>query len=441
MIIRFVISCALYLIQILVFSLENRSQYLLPIFTLFMIGQLSTYKFRIEAMTIPSLILLGTGCVGYLGSKTKNSALGTSLNVILPAELQLKTLSLFCISASSLLLGNQIANLSSLKRTNTIKAEKVEIPRYIGILCIVPLLLMIVGFETQEFLYREKHLLNTNFSLLARLGSAMSLIAVPVLAVWTSAERGSFKLIGVIQICLYAILFFSTSSRALVVIPVAVLIVLWPKLHKFARLVALFCLPFTSYLGIGIPLYLRSLDEEGLLPYSKAVQSFNLEKISNQEVFQNFLVSFDLNGLGAFSISRFELRDLFIELSPLLGKQAGWYEISSIHRFNFATPVPALGESMNYGLQWLILIFISCGIIIGVLHRLAKDNASKLSKIAEYFVISGASYFAILCLQYNLRSAIRIVYYLIAGVFVFYIFSLNQKSNRRRSYKLSSTSV
>jgi len=441
MITRFVISCALYLIQILVFFLENNSQYLLPILTLLMVGQLSAYKLRIESMTIPSLILLGTGCVGYLGSKTKNSALGTSLNVILPAELQLKTLSLFCISASSLLLGNQIANLSSLKITNTIEVEKVKIPRYIGILCIVPLLLMIVGFETQEFLYRENHLLNTNFSLLARLGSAMSLIVVPVLAVWTSAERGSFKLFGIIQICLYAILFFSTSSRALVVIPIAVLIVLWPKLHKFARMVALFCLPFTSYLGIGIPLYLRSLDEKGFLPYSRSVQTFNLKKISPQEVFQNFLVSFDLNGLGAFSISRFELRDLFIELSPLLGKQAGWYEISSIHRFNFATPIPSLGESMNYGLQWLILIFISCGIIFGVLHWLAKNNTSKFNNIAEYFVISGASYFAILCLQYNLRSAIRIVYYSMASVIVFFILSLIQKSNDRRKYKLSRSSV
>ena len=434
-------SSAVYLVEILFYFLDSKIQYLLPFLTLLLICRLSKFKLKIEAMTIPSLILLGTGSVGYLGSKSKNSSLGTSVNLLLPAEFQLKTLSLFCISASSLVLGNQIAKIISLRISTSNNETKVAIPRYVGVLCIFPIVFMLLGFEIQEFFYRQNHLLATNIPILARLGSAMALIVVPVLAFWTSAEHGAYKFTGIVLICVYAILFFATSSRALVVIPIAALIVIWPYIHGFVRLISLLSLPFASYLGIGIPLYLRSLNAEGLLPYTKALQGFNLEMISIQEVSQNFLVSFDLNGLGAFSVSRFDLRDLLIELSPLLGKQAGWYEIASNHRFNYATPVPALGESMNYGLGWLILIYISCGIIYGVLHGLVRNSSSQLSKIAEYFVISSASYFAILCLQYNLRSSIRIVYYSLAVICIFYIINLIRHSKMQRDSSLSRTNA
>ena len=133
-------------------------------------------------------------------------------------------------------------------------------------------------------------------------------------------------------------------------------------------------------------------------------------------VFQNFIVSFDLNGLTAFSVSKLPLRDLIIEISPIFGQAAGWYDISRNHRFNSATPFAGLGEIMNYGFIYFLVVFTLIGAVIGGLNFYLSAKIWGLGTISFFILMAGTSYFALLCLQYNFRSAIRVIYYLMAYV-------------------------
>ena len=144
--------------------------------------------------------------------------------------------------------------------------------------------------------------------------------------------------------------------------------------------------------------------------------------------FQNFTVAFDLNGLTAYEFIEFPKADFFIQISPLLGKASGWYEISTAHRFNFATPTAALGELINYGVAYSIALLFVIGLLIGFMSKRISSWKDSYRSFGTVILYSGSLYFGTLCLQYNLRSAVRIIYYLIA-VTMLMTFLLKRKNH------------
>ena len=422
-------TCLLFfLVEVLIYKVDFLIQYTLPLITVFLIASLYSIVPKIHVTTIPSLIIFGTGVFGYLTANSKNSSLGTSIGLILPGELHKSTLAIFCLTASSLALGNHLMiNDTYRSLFGSFKITSSQ-NKFIGAFCLIPVFLMLIGFKTDEFFYRENHLLNTNFPFLARLGSALSIVAVPVVAYWSNNQNRKFRYFAYGEILVYTILFISTSSRSLVVIPISILIILLPKIRKIGKFVCLFCFPIVVYFSLAIPLFLRSLGAKGLFPYLSALNSYRFSSVSFLEILQNFTVSFDLNGLTAFAQTKFPIGDLLVELSPLPGDQAGWYEISSNHRFNLATPSPAIGEAANYGLVTLLFTFVGVGLMFSLLFRAALSFSKTFTDVILSFLIVSASYFSILCLQYNLRSAMRIVYYSIALVAVSLLIEKSRKN-------------
>jgi hypothetical protein len=176
-----------------------------------------------------------------------------------------------------------------------------------------------------------------------------------------------------------------------------------------------------------LPLFLRSLTSHGFVPYAANMRSITFRATDFQAAFQNFIFSFDVNGLTAFSLQKFPLRDLLVEVSPLPGDLAGWYKISDMHRLNSATPAAAIGEAMNYGFINFILLFSIIGLALRYMQDKVDSFPPKLRVYSNIVLTSGSVYFAVLCLQYNLRSAIRIIYYLLVYFFLVKI-TVNKKS-------------
>lgn len=386
----------------------------MPILTFLAISFHTNFKFRLNPVIAPALIFLFTGLLGRIASESKNSSLGTSFNLLLSSELRDKTLSIFCLASIFIIFGSIFTLGENVIQVDIREVIPEKFSNRIALISLFPLIGILIGFKTSQFFYRENHLLDLQIPLLARFSLATSFLAVFALATWTNLQKSKKKVYGLVTIGIYGAVYFAMSSRALAIIPIAVAIAIIRKITLSKVLISFILIPITTFIGLALPLFLRSLPEEGLIPYSKSLPFLTYSELSAQTVFQNFIVSFDLTGLTAFSIPKLPLRNLAIEISPIFGKAAGWYEISREHRFNFATPFAGLGEVMNYGLIYFFIVFTVIGAVIGSLNSYLLKNNWSLKQLSFIILLAGSSYFALLCLQYNFRSAVRIIYYLIA---------------------------
>ena len=381
----------------------------------------------ISPVSAVSWMFFFTGLIGYLVSGSKNSTLGTSFGYILPTEHINSTFTLFSSAALGLLLGAaMISNNSSERSEYPLGIRKINRKPFVWI-ALLPLMGLLIGFNPIEFLIRDNHLLEPNLPLLARLSLALSFIAVPASAIGGRFNGKAFKSLACLFILTYGVFYFSMSSRALVVIPVSLIILFWPKSGRLKAIILTIVLPVASYTTLVIPLYLRSLNSNGLLPYISGLMDFRFSVKGASYAFQNFTVAFDLNGLTAYEMIRFPKRDFFVQVSPLLGDASGWYEIANAHRFNFATPTAALGELINYGLGYSVTLLFLIGLLLSLMNKRISTWKLSYRSFGTVILYSGSLYFGVLCLQYNLRSAVRIIYYLVALVFLI-DFLINRKN-------------
>lgn len=395
----------------------------MPILTLLAISFHTNFRFRLNPVITPALVFLFTGLVGRIASENKNSSIGTSFNLILSSELRDKTLSIFCLAGIFIIFGSIFTLGRNVTQVNIREIIPEKLSNRFALISIFPLIGILIGFTTSQFFYRENHLLDLQIPLLARFSFTTSLLAVFTIAIWSNAQDAKKKAYGLFIIGSYGTIYFAMSSRALAIIPFAIAIAIINRFTIGKAIISAILVPFSTFIGLAIPLYLRSLPEEGLIPYLKSLQFVAFGQVSTRTVFQNFIVSFDLNGLTAFSISKLPLRDLIIEISPIFGQAAGWYDISRNHRFNSATPFAGLGEIMNYGFIYFLVVFTLIGAVIGGLNFYLSAKIWGLGKISIFILMAGTSYFALLCLQYNFRSAIRVIYYLMAYVIAIGIMS------------------
>lgn len=396
---------------------------------------------RINVITSPSLIIFLSGIIGYFSAQEKNSVAGTSIGVILPAEYFNKTLSMFCLAAMCILFGSilkrNVNTYNSASMLNNEYKNLVSNNLSTYFLSLMPLFGALIGLGFSQLISRNTHLTIQQFPLLARVSLAASLIALGVLSLWTKQQTKLLRFIGFLGIFCYALMFFSLSSRYFTFIPICVAYVCFKKSSQLQIIFWLFVTVFSTVFCYMLPLFLRSLTSHGFVPYSANMRSITFRMTDFQAAFQNFIFSFDVNGLTAFSLQKFPLRDLMVEVSPLPGDMAGWYKISDMHRLNSATPAAAIGEAMNYGFLNFILLFSIIGLVLGYMQDKVETFPGKLRVYSNVVLTSGSVYFAVLCLQYNLRSAVRIIYYLFVYFILAKILVKKSFSNSNNSFTLS----
>jgi hypothetical protein len=95
-------------------------------------------------------------------------------------------------------------------------------------------------------------------------------------------------------------------------------------------------------------------------------------------------------------------------LSPFVGKSTDWYEIAGSLMVNPWTPSGAVAQAGSLGTLLEISVWMSIGLILGVISNLFKNVVSIYQlQFVSYALVLGA---LVQMLQYSIRNGMRYLY-------------------------------
>jgi hypothetical protein len=165
-----------------------------------------------------------------------------------------------------------------------------------------------------------------------------------------------------------------------------------------------------------LPLALRTGpdDPAGLTPYARAiVHDPHAALLSDPSAaVGNVLFAVPLAGTVAESGS-VSNADFLTSINPLPGHFTNWESIKNHLRVNYNTPYSALGELASCGTGHLVAFFLFTGALLSLVQRCVARLTGSLRVVGFLAASSFSGFFAIDLLQYNLRSAVRFLVYLL----------------------------
>lgn len=254
------------------------------------------------------------------------------------------------------------------------------------------------------------------------LGLPFAVLAFALVAMRPGPWRGlAFVGLGVVVLIL-----FGRSTRTLALVPGLVLVARATVSRQNMKFQTVFLACMATALFLQLALIGRgSPAGVGIIPLGGQLLSHPGEVFSGFGLAAsagNFLVSAPLTALVAarpISSSVF-----WTSVNPLPSYFTDWNEVRGTLTFNAITPYNALGELAAQG--WVTLTV--CGFIIGLFFsastRVAAQLDGKFQVIASLVVLAAIAYFSVIVMQYNLRSASRLVWYTVGGVTGIWIASL-----------------
>ncbi len=282
-------------------------------------------------------------------------------------------------------------------------------------LALLPLAYL-TSYGADRLLVRDEYIGEFQVGGVWAVAETLSLPALLTLGLVYARASGGKRSFALLVALAYLLVFLSTGSRrvalALPFFAVGVWLVgRWTRWRTLAAV--LLCVQ--AVVLLPLPLALRGLDQHGLVPYGRAI--FTGAILVNDSTFQgvgrNLSISYPLAAQVAFAQPRLGLSDLATSLNPLPGRLTDWYQIAPRLRLNQFTPYSAVGELGNYGLPVLSAYMITVGYLFGVAARLSQRARSTWKVYLDAVVLGCAGMFAVLSLQYNLRSVTRLPLYLL----------------------------
>lgn len=248
----------------------------------------------------------------------------------------------------------------------------------------------------------------TNAISTAALGMCL-LLGAPLLR-----ARGATRWAAAAAVAVFVVIFFSSASRYLCLVPLAVLggmVVLGGLRRRIWAWVA--GAAAASVLLLPIPLFLRgSTIGHGVVPYIAWLGRFRPDPAFLLGNLNSVLVSFRITGVTAFAEPRIPAEALWISLAPQSGTSIGWYAIAPSLRLNVYSPYSGLGELGNHGPVALLLVLIAIGLVMAALALLGSYLSTRLiGRFIAAGVLAVQLLFAVQFTQYNLRGDIRLLYY------------------------------
>lgn len=276
----------------------------------------------------------------------------------------------------------------------------------------VPVITMVMwrgGSLWHRPFYIESHVLSHGLWALVGPASVGGVTALGYL--WGTKSN---RLLVAVVLLAYVLVFLGTGSRRLAMIPTAFAVGFFfgrPDLR--AKMLLAVCVPASFYL-LGLPLQLRQLPEHGIEPYLTHLPSILASGMSPAASVLNILVSYAIAGTTAFGQAPFPPQDLWISVNPLSGASTGWYEIAGAHRLNTYTPYAGVGELQNVGWAATIVGCLVIGVVLGHLDARSKAWIRHGIPVVGLVLVAMAGLFTLMIVQYNLRTAARLLYYAVA---------------------------
>lgn len=166
----------------------------------------------------------------------------------------------------------------------------------------------------------------------------------------------------------------------------------------------------------------RGSEKHGLFPYLGSL--FNDES-GIRDSFFNFYYSFIFGIFATVDTLKKAVPDwnvIFVSLNPLPGTMVGWYEISDEMRLNIYAPFTLHGRIFTMGYMFTIIYFFITGAIFTFIDKTIRKSLKKKNKGLPFVLVILAVLHIIYGFEYNMRSAVRYIYYSLFIIFLVFIF-------------------
>lgn len=295
---------------------------------------------------------------------------------------------------------------------------------------VVCLISNIGAYGIDGLIYRTYYIPDADgYVIVAQLTGVLATLLASILA---CRQSPPLRLISLVCFVIAFLLIFAKGSRYAVV----ALLIYYSlpylvsgnnKSKPFSAVFKTIFVCFIAYFLMHASLYFRSDSQYGLAPYFfKLGEAFDsLSDDEYKSVWDSFLnVTFSLPVTEVtISSAIHEWSHIYIAISPFSGDFAGWYDIAPSRRISEEIPYSALGELYGYSPLALIFYMFSVGAVFSMVEHELNWSNKRVRGFLVLFTFGFCLLFALFTLQYNLRSATRMIYYLLAVLFFNRIFS------------------
>lgn len=228
-----------------------------------------------------------------------------------------------------------------------------------------------------------------------------------------ASRQAAVRALALLGLGGWAAVHLAIATRQLAILPLAVLLGAL-LVGRRPRVLWVVAAGLASLVGSTLALTLRGNPAGvGLANNLPPILSGEINLLNWQGAIGNIIFSAPLtadvmNRPNAGSASNF-----ITSVTPLPGALAGWDDLAPRLRVNLFTPYNGLGELAAGGVPYLVAYGIAVGLALGVAGRLASRIEGTWGGVAKIALVAIAVLFAVTFLQYNLRSATRLLYYLL----------------------------
>jgi hypothetical protein len=279
----------------------------------------------------------------------------------------------------------------------------------------LPVLVLIAGAGGIHVILERNVYLTNQGNPLKILGLVMTPFAVILTGYGFLAFRSRQARAGMLLIAaVYFLITFALATRVMAMIPGFFALgafVARPELKRTKA--ALIFSGIMSLALLPVPLVLRCLGEQGLIPFTKFLLAGG--RILRgpdmlRTVLGSILIAFPLTTFVGYA-GHLSGSYLAAELNPLPGVFTNWYEVTDHLKVNAFSPYNTLGELWNHGILIGAVFYLSIGFYLAhvdwKIRTWANEGRTGLSLILFGFY----ALFVLLSLEYPLRNCVRLLYY------------------------------
>jgi hypothetical protein len=397
----------------------------------------------------PTLIACGffclVGVLGYVLRDALSSLLGrgSSVNLRLSESQSLSTLTLLMVFAAIAIFvsGLVLRVRSSAAAPETLESSlawDAKEPRGLTVLLsAVPLVAIVSDMGLDQVISRNSYLFASQGSFTGSIGTSLAAGMIVVLGYFFGSSRGANRFFVFALFAGYALVIFSMGSRRLALIPILFAVGVFVATNTRKTRIGVVVGGLLTAILLPISLTLRGSWMHGVVPYMDSVRNFQFANADWLAALNNVLVSFPIIGATAYGNATLTASDLWISLNPISGDSAGWYEIAPKLRLNAYTPMAGIGELANVGWTPVILFTAVMGLLLAWVEIAVRRHLVGGSRIFAALLIGLTGFFALQMVQYNLRSAVRMLVYLVAlelaRRFIVFLFKRPSRSQREQA--------
>ncbi len=284
----------------------------------------------------------------------------------------------------------------------------------------LPLLLEIVGLGP-ALLHASAYLQSDGPSAAFKVGGTLAPIGFLAAAYLALQKTQHHRLIGRLLCLCYAVVAFSTATRALGMLAVLWLLTVeglgeggrWPR--RALRLVWVLAL---TYVGFSAAIIDRGLSVHGLVPYVQ-YYSHHLGDVwvAPNEVVGNLLFGYPLTSYVVNVAPQVSQHAIATSLNPLPGSLTDWATVSETLRAHPFIPYNTIGELFSYSAAVAVVYFAIAGFLLQHAAATLLRNASDRVRLGVALgVLAAAAFFMVTSLQYNTRTVSRTLWLMLGLV-------------------------